>query len=88
MGMLLYTPCVGFDWLKRDWVADSKEIESGGESEQPRLAAIEALKNSTSAIELGLRRKLQNKSANVHWSPSRGKMWSARSSVGIAEPSW
>jgi hypothetical protein len=44
------------------------------ESEPARTAAIEALRASTGSIEKDLLRKLEEKSANVHWSPSRGKL--------------
>ncbi|MCW5806190.1 MAG: DUF4157 domain-containing protein [Deltaproteobacteria bacterium] len=65
---------VGDDWILRDWIKDSVEIRSAPESELSRKASIDALQASTNAIERDLAKKLNERSANVHWSPSRAKM--------------
>ena len=65
---------VGADWIERDWSANSVEIKDAPASEHARLSAIESLKDATGEIELGLRKKLENKSANIHWSQTRGKI--------------
>jgi hypothetical protein len=66
----------GNDWIVRDWVADSVELgkAGGGAAETARHQAMDALKGKTGEIEIDLIKKLQNKSANLHWSASQGKI--------------
>ncbi|MBX3158462.1 MAG: DUF4157 domain-containing protein [Deltaproteobacteria bacterium] len=65
---------VGEDWIMRDWIAESVEMRTAPASNTARTAAIEALRDSTGAIEKDLLRKLEDMSANVHWAPGRGKL--------------
>jgi len=68
---------VGMDWIVRDFIGDSDAIGHMPASETARkaaIAAIDASKPAAGSIADQLRKKLDLKSDNLHWSPGRGKI--------------
>ena len=68
----------GSDWAVRGFEADSitlaDAVGSNPAAATARAQAIAALQGSTDAVSQSLLSKLNSNSANLHWSPSRGKI--------------
>jgi len=64
------------DYIVRDFDPSSKPLSQSPAGEASQEAAIEAIlkSKSRSATEQDILNKLQNKSDNLHWSPSRKKI--------------
>ena len=67
----------GSDWMVREF--DTSSIPIGEAVKDPQVAAIrqqaiDALRGSSDPMAQELLKKLENNSANIHWSPAKGKL--------------